>query len=240
MTKHRPDIFYKYMPANTAKLVLENSTLRWSSPLDFNYVFDVPRELAFTVKPSDIQKSIAMKLAKTILNPPENTDHLNAKIRLILQRTKTATKSQKQEIVESLNDTSVVDENLESEGLEMINDIWKNWIPEMRILCFCENHNKASMWYHYAQQYTGAVIELKANSESDSPWLEARKISYSDDLPYAFTPDGWAELTMLSQDKIGKTLYDTCIYTKTTDCAYENEWRISTYKRPSESGTHSD
>jgi hypothetical protein len=39
------------MPASTAKIVLQNKTLRWSSPVEFNDPFDVPRELAFDVTP---------------------------------------------------------------------------------------------------------------------------------------------------------------------------------------------
>ncbi len=38
--------FFKYMSPGTAKTVLENSTLRWSSPILFNDPFDVPREMS--------------------------------------------------------------------------------------------------------------------------------------------------------------------------------------------------
>jgi hypothetical protein len=31
-----PEVFYKYMPARTARIVLESSRLRWSSTLEFN------------------------------------------------------------------------------------------------------------------------------------------------------------------------------------------------------------
>jgi hypothetical protein len=36
--------FFKYVTANTARTILENGTLRWSSPAMFNDPFDIRRE----------------------------------------------------------------------------------------------------------------------------------------------------------------------------------------------------
>src|SRR5687767_14020057 len=42
---HSRNSFYKYMSAGTAKTVLGNNTLRWSSPALFNDPFDVQFDL---------------------------------------------------------------------------------------------------------------------------------------------------------------------------------------------------
>ena len=54
-------------------------------------------------------------------------------------------------------------------------------VQNMRILCLCESYRKTSMWYHYADKYKGAVIELICNDEIDSPWRIAEPIKYIDD-----------------------------------------------------------
>ena len=38
-----PEVFYKYMSARTARIVLESSSLRWSSPLSFNDLSEFQR-----------------------------------------------------------------------------------------------------------------------------------------------------------------------------------------------------
>jgi hypothetical protein len=40
-----PMRFFKYVTANTARTILENSTLRWSSPAMFNDPFDTQFDL---------------------------------------------------------------------------------------------------------------------------------------------------------------------------------------------------
>src|SRR4051812_23527309 len=40
-----PEHFYKYVDADTAKIILKNSTLRWSAPSRFNDPFDVQFDL---------------------------------------------------------------------------------------------------------------------------------------------------------------------------------------------------
>jgi hypothetical protein len=43
--RHDRQVFYKYMTARTARIVLSTRKLRWSSPLMFNDPFDVTQEL---------------------------------------------------------------------------------------------------------------------------------------------------------------------------------------------------
>src|SRR5215468_2669909 len=43
--QHDRYVFYKYMTARTARIVLSTRKLRWSSPLMFNDPFDVTQEL---------------------------------------------------------------------------------------------------------------------------------------------------------------------------------------------------
>jgi hypothetical protein len=57
--RHDRESFFKYMSAAMAAIVLQNRTLRWSSPVLFNAPFDVPWELFFGLSPEDIAQALA-------------------------------------------------------------------------------------------------------------------------------------------------------------------------------------
>ncbi len=86
--KHNRDSFYKYVSSNTAKKIRVNQTLRWSSPVEFNDPFDVPRELLYGVKASEIKREVNNYFAEIIKTPPENTNGLKPKVKLIVDALK--------------------------------------------------------------------------------------------------------------------------------------------------------
>ena len=83
--QHERQSFFKYMPLSTAKIVLKNSTLRWSSPSLLNDPFDVPRELFPEVSEQQVSTAIAQKLIHELQNPRDNLDELEPEIIEILQ-----------------------------------------------------------------------------------------------------------------------------------------------------------
>ena len=237
---HDKRSFFKYMPASTAKIVMENKTLRWSSPVEFNDPFDVPRELAFGVSPREIQRALVEKLTQLIYYPPENTDHLPVTIKTIVEAIKQSgsrelKETMANELVEELNNSSD-----SSAALEDFQNRWRKLIPELRILCLSEHHDKASMWYHYADKYQGAVIEILCCDKIDSAWLLAKKMDYPIKKPGVYTAKGWADFLLMSQRDALKKIIDLATYTKSPDWGYEDEWRVSTWMRVGETGTLSD
>ncbi len=238
--KHERMSFFKYMSSSTAEIVLTDCTLRWSSPVEFNDPFDVPRELAFDITPEEIQQALIDKLICLIESPPENTEILSPEIKVLLEALK---KNETDELKQSLiNDLKEKLENhLPSvDSLLSIQELWREWLPEFRILCLSENHDKASMWYHYADKYKGVVLELLCDDKLDSVWLAAEKVQYPDIKPNVYTAKGWAELLIMPQSEAIDTILNTCLYTKSPDWSYEDEWRISSRKREHEIGTTSD
>jgi hypothetical protein len=163
------------MPASTAKIVLQNKTLRWSSPVEFNDPFDVPRELAFDISLKEIQGVLVDKLIQLIRNPPERIDDLSSEIQVIINAVKKENnKKLEDEIVNDLIDE--LNQAKESgPTLEELQVKWRKLVSELRILCLSEYHDKASMWFHYADKYKGAVLEVVCNDGLDSAWLAAKK-----------------------------------------------------------------
>ncbi|HDF8531299.1 TPA: DUF2971 domain-containing protein [Vibrio parahaemolyticus] len=237
---HDKRSFFKYMPASTAKIVLENKTLRWSSPIEFNDPFDVPRELAFGVSPKEIQRALVEKLTQLIYEPPENTDSLPEKIKVVLEAIKQSgneelKKTMVKALLEELDNSSN-----SSVALEEFQSRWRQMIPEFRILCLSEHHDKASMWYHYADKYQGVVVELICCDKTDSALLLAKKMDYPTEKPGVYTAAGWADFLLLPQRDALESIINLATYTKSPDWAYEDEWRVSTWKRSGEYGTVSD
>ena len=228
------------MSASTATVVLERRTLRWSSPLLFNDPFDVPRELSFGITPEDIIRASARRISNLIEQPPEDTSKLEPKVRLIVDTVKKGISADlKAQLLAGLADSA---ETLRPTGqsLEDFRQMWRNLLPQFRILCLTESPSHAAMWYHYADQYRGVVLEFRCDDELDSAWLLAQPVTYPTSKPGVYTADGWAELLTTIKDLALENLLAVATYTKAPDWSYENEWRVTSFSRPPESGLFTD
>ena len=96
------------------------------------------------------------------------------------------------------------------------------------------------MWHHYAGSYTGAVLELACDDTLDSAWLAAQPVTYPADKPAVYTLEGWGELLTLKHELAVERMLHVSTFTKAPDWAYEREWRILTFKRPTDTGHFTD
>lgn len=237
--RHDKEKFFKYMTANTALKVLNNNTIRWSSPIEFNDPFDVPRELAYDVDTKELKLAIFSILLKLIEENNSDISHLTENVQRVLKLIRSSKKLTKGSITSILSDKESQIFELSS-GLEELRKVWRAFIPEFRILCLTTRNDSASMWYHYADKYKGVTLGLACIDELDSPWLLARPVYYPVETPKLFTAEGWAEIIMTPQETALPKIFEAYTYTKTPDWSYEQEWRITSFKRPQETGTTSD
>ena len=236
---HDRDTFFKYMSADTARQVLSNRTLRWSSPLLFNDPFDVPRKLCFGVTPTSIVNASARQMAEFIEYPPADTSHLRPKIRLIVEAVKNGIFPKvKAKLLAATLDASASPPT--SEHLDELRRLWQTWIPNMRILCLTESADHFAMWLHYADKYKGVVLELRCVDELDSVWLTAQRVKYEKQKPDVYTAEGWAALLALPNEMASQRMLHIATYSKAADWSYENEWRLLSFKRPMDTGHFTD
>ncbi len=134
----------------------------------------------------------------------------------------------------------ITEDDFESKTLDQFREQWVKQIQEMRILCLCESYDKTSMWYHYANEYKGVVIEFLCPDNIDAPWRIAKPIEYTDENHIVSTPEGWAKLLCMRHEDALECLFNTSVYTKSEDWSYEHEWRVASFKRPHENGSYSD
>lgn len=238
--RHERQSFFKYMSADSARKVLTNCSLRWSSPVLFNDPFDVPRELSFGITPKELVRACGVRMEQLIENPPENTTIFQPKLRLILDTIKKGVSPElKAELLSGVRDVTV-EHSPNGESMEALRALWRAWLPDQRILCLTESAAHAAMWYHYADEYRGVVLEFLCLDELDSAWLAARPVMYPPSKPAIYTVNGWAELLCMQQDAATKAIFEAATYTKSPDWSYEAEWRIGSFKRPGETGNFSD
>ena len=234
--RHERTSFFKYMSASTASLGLNNRSLRWSSPSLFNDPFDVPRELSFGITSAEIVEALARRFASLIEDPPEDTSDLGHKLRLIVDTVKRGVSPElRSEMIAGLKETSETHQPTGA-SMEALRDLWRSWIPDFRILCLTESPAHSAMWFHYADQYKGAVLEFNCNDELDSAWLAAQPVTYPASRPEVFEADGWAKLIMMPNELAIKTIFRVATYTKSPDWSYENEWRIAKLQAPKRHG----
>lgn len=228
------------MTAATARLVLNRQTMRWSSPTLFNDPFDVPRELSFGITPEQVVQALARRVASLIETSPKNTSGLEPKLRLVVDTVRNGISSElKQELLAGLNEVA---DSLgpTSASMDALRDMWRTWLPDHRILCLTESPTHSAMWYHYADQYRGVVLEFRCLDELDSPLLVARPVRYPETKPAVYTADGWAEILTMPHHMAIQTVLHTAIYTKSPDWSYESEWRVASFKRKTDSGPFTD
>ena len=228
------------MSCGTAKKVLANRTLRWSSPVLFNDPFDVPREMSFGLTPVDIVQALSRRMANLIENPPEDTSQLTPTIRLIVDTVKKGIRPEvRAELLEGLKETAA-SHRPTGESMDALRAMWRTFIPDFRILCLTESPAHVAMWYHYADKYRGVVIEFRCDDELDSPWLMAKPIEYPDSKPEVYTAEGWAKLLTMPHELAIRTMLDVSTFTKSPDWSYEREWRITSFKRSTDTGHFTD
>lgn len=221
---HERTHFYKYVTSSTAKIILTNGTLRWSSPLIFNDLFDVYREVAPDVK----AVSLSSALASSLLTGVESSGMLGE----MTDRERSAFRSM---FYDQMRHTPAELERMEL-TLDSLRRHWRDELPSMRILSLCEQPDIPTMWAHYTDQHRGVVLRFECSDYHDSPWLLARPVRYTEELPSFATVEGFNSRLLDGP----RTLFDDYCYQKTSDWSYEREWRILCWARRGEQGTHSD
>lgn len=228
------------MTANVASLVISNLSLRWSSPLIFNDPFDVPRELIPGVSAQELVAAVARRHAALIEQPPDDTSSLTPQLQSLIDAVKNGiTNDHRSALLARLREAAKAIETKDT-SLDEFRQMWRESLPDLRILCLTDSSSHLAMWYHYAEGYTGVVLEFACNDILDSAWLEAQPVTYPEEKPEVYTLDGLAELMSTKTEIAVKKLLHVSTFTKAPDWSYEREWRIVTSKRPTNFGLFND
>ena len=182
--RHDRRFFYKYMPADIARIVLANRTLRWSSPVLFNHPFDIhPDTLHFDGV--ELQNALIEEISSLLLNP-DNAVVPDPLLSYMLDVSRRSTPEHRAAMAAVTEEYKPIVPDPANDSLQELKRVWSDKVSDMRVLCLSEVNNLTAMWAHYAASATGVVLEFEAVDGLDSPFLVARRVTY-DDSPPAIT-----------------------------------------------------
>lgn len=203
MKFHDKEYFYKYVTADTAKLILKNLQVKYSSPILFNDPFD--NQFFIHIDANDFRKvheSIYEKLVR------DNKIHKNVPKQQFLK----AVNFNKFKIMEHIS----LSQYYLNEGI-------KTLINNNKVFCISEKYDHLLMWAHYADNHKGAVVKFKCLPEKDNLLCAAEKVNYSMNIP-SIEPDEL--ISEFDSTTLAKKTMNAFLYTKSKEWEYEEEWRV--------------
>ncbi|MBN1972559.1 MAG: DUF2971 domain-containing protein [Sedimentisphaerales bacterium] len=240
---NRPETYFKYLTAEVAKIILVNHTLRWSSPLLFDDIFDVKRDFDFGFDIEELKEPIVNEI-KNLLSV-ENIPDLSSRplVDWFIQTLRRQDCDNKHKIILKL--PQLIDKGIhhaKNNSYEMIKKQWSEFIPQFRILCLSAVNDNLCMWAHYSDSHKGVVLEFQSINYLDSPWLIAQPIVYQDSPPILATKQEW--IKSITGQKLLKydepQFWEPYIITKKIDWEYQKEWRVVDFCDKGETGLFSD
>lgn len=221
--------FYKYVAPATAMAILQNQSIRYSSPLLFNDPFDHQAGLHLDFDLAQFPRKVVSKLEHLARNPQipvrPRSDAMVRVIEFMRAKFKTHGFPRDAFLKEALpaiaEGSRVVEATRSAFEAHWIQSLGAN-----RTLCVAEENDNLLMWAHYAQDHTGVVLELWSLPEEDNALSVAEPVIYASQPPSFFTEDAFLSYFCGVSDLDISDLRRLVVYTKSEHWRYEKEWRV--------------
>jgi hypothetical protein len=227
---------FKYASIETAQAILQNRTLKWSAPELFNdpFEFKSPLELGFDW--NEIRDPLVERFTRVIIQEEEPSLPLGNPIGLVIAMARQENPERDPAKARRLIDVSKLLEIWE-QTTERDRKVWLEMKKKYRVLCLSAAPNNILMWSHYAQYHKGLVFAFEPKIGSNSSLLGARPVTYTKSVPVAGTMEDFlGYITGQTTQPDPAKAFENSVYTKSSDWAYENEFRIFDTMQDGESG----
>ncbi len=219
--------FFKYMTESTAKIVLENRTLRWSTASELNDPFDMQFDMSINVDRERMKAGALEKIwnlySGTQPIPVKNT--MGAMLELLRTATTNLTR---EELTEKLGPAIAEGYDRMLTRLPTTHANAEPEIATLKILSLTTKPDNNLMWTHYANEHRGVVMRFRSIPAFDSPYGMAKPMNYVSEVPPFYSEKDLVDIIAGVAKTNARDIIDKIIYTKSADYAYEQEWRIST------------
>ena len=222
--------FYKYLSPETALIVAESKTVRYSSPATFNDPFEFQSGLHFDFNPDCIPSEFLRRLeelASSSTWPPVDPIDPWGKLVLLVRRNY-ATHGipmplQTEPGIKAFN--ILIDKLRDTQ--RCYQEQWQTTLyPGVRIFCVSNVSNNPLMWAHYSKNHTGVVYEFWSLPEEDNALSTAQPVEYLEVPPAFFSKTEFVD-DLLSIKRIdADSLSRRYAYCKSAHWCYEQEWRV--------------
>jgi hypothetical protein len=224
-----PSTLYKYVTADTAKIVLQSGRLRWSSPLLFNDPIEFQRLPRFDPSLKQAMNDLPKVLVEAALGTRQ-VDHA---------RLSPMTRQMYDMIRFGLSHGMTPNDFLgnapeENRELDKIHEAMTRsylgtaFATQARVMCLTANSVNPAMWANYAGNGSGCVLGFRHIPAENTPFLECRSVHYSNDAPILCS--GLDFYLYADKHTIGKGVVNAICYTKREEWRYEEEWRAITWR----------
>lgn len=218
--------FFKYMSTSTAKIVLKNRTLRWSTAGLLNDPFELQISLALRGDKKSIKEKSLERMWKIYATdePFVPSNALGTMLVYLRNFVKGMSKDFFFDKIGNAIEKSfdVIEQKEHSNSQQL-----SQFFSDVKILSLTIRPDNSLMWSHYANSHQGVVLRLRNVPEKDSPYGMARPIIYTPEPPALFTEDYLINaLCGVETIDVTKT-NDAVIYRKSSEWSYEEEWRVN-------------
>jgi len=231
---NRPSIFYKYTTPSTALLILENSSLRWSSPVLFNDVAEFQRMPRFDPTVAEAHQLFPQAIATHLFDGGVIDEaRLAGPMQLLLSVLRGLVERglTRVELLEQLAFSAPEADSKIEAALRSQFDVLD--INKARVLCVTPEPSNEVMWGTYADSHAGCVLGFRHLEHLSTPLLEARPVAYSEERPVVGS--GLDFLLYGDTQELRERTLDAVCFTKKFAWSYEKEWRAVAW-RPNEHG----
>ena len=190
--------FFKYVSPSTGRKIIENCTLRWSTPPLLNDVFDM--QFAFRLR---LERQAVVdafwKLTNVSHEEFNNDQEIGDAIDACFDEMKAwIAKGSKAILGQFIND---------------------------KLLCLSDVPDSILMWSHYAQNHSGMVLRF-TDQTPGNPLVMARRVRYLDQMPSLLDEETLSRKLAGCKVLDTRRIMNEVIYTKSSHWAYEREWRV--------------
>jgi hypothetical protein len=219
--------FFKYVTTKTAKTILENGTLRWSSPSIFNDPFDVQFDLHLEFDQTKIVDLIADELWQLYSRQKklEPANSLGQVFNLFLSHVPGLSR---EDIFgrQGLREAMIESINLTETRLPELHAHQRSLLKDAKLLCLSEINDSILMWSHYSENHRGAVLEFACDKRSDSVLNKAERVTYSATMPRLMNEEDMVRFFSGQWRMDANVIMRNGIFVKAVDWSYEKEWRV--------------
>jgi hypothetical protein len=223
----------------TGRIVLENRTLRWSTPGTLNDPYDMQFDLHIDIDREAVKAATLQKLWDAFYGdqPAPVGNILGAVIRSVRG---VFPKLEREEF--NREHGEAIDDGLSKleRALPGMQNAVRSLMAKNKILCLTELPDNTLMWSHYAENHQGVVLRFRSVPELDSAWGAARPVQYLAEMPRLLDNDFLADMGSGRVSMDAESIMERLVYTKSIEWAYEREWRVFTGVGRNSQALHED
>lgn len=248
-TPSKAKVLFRYLGEEGTLKTLGNGSLLWSNPASFNDPFDCHPDLLVPPPVHDIVHKLRQLLfdlttsaSKPRFKKPGRMAEVVCEWRAEIDAGRMAQENLRQHIDAMLEDWIARDAEARLEGVPQYEQVTRQLVARMRVLCTSRLADCPLLWAHYANKHKGAALVLPTRlpTPCGQNTIVAQRIMYQDDIPIAYTADWFARYIadLEVNDERAAFAAKQAATTKSRIWGYEHEFRFRMLAGPNEEPTY--